>query len=75
MHPPFPRKRGCNESEIEKLQDLGYCKMTFASSYPMLKKLETAQNASTAAKDKNGYGRYCVEPIIIGGARYLVSSQ
>lgn len=72
---PFLERGGCVESEIEKLQDLGYCKKTFASSYPMLKKLEAAQNASTAAKDKNGYGRYYVEPIIIGGARYLVSSQ
>lgn len=72
---PFLEGGGCVESEIEKLQDLSYCKKTFASSYPMLKKLEAAQNASAAAKDKNGYGRYYVEPIIIGGARYLVSSQ
>lgn len=72
---PFLERGGCVESEIEKLQDLGYCKMTFASPYPMLKKLEATQNASTAAKDKNGHGRYYVEPIIIGGAGYLVSSQ
>ena len=72
---PFLERGGCVDSEIENLQDLSYCKKTFASFYPMLKKLEAKQNASIAAKDKNGHRRYYVKPIIINGSRYLVSSQ
>lgn len=72
---PLLERGECAESEIEKLQDSNYCRKTFASSYPMLKKLEATQDASTAAKDQNGHRRYYVKPIIIGEARYLMSSQ
>lgn len=72
---PFLEQGKCSAAEIERLQDLDYCKRTFACSFPMLKKLESGQSASKASKDANGYGRYYVTPITIRNSRYLVSSQ
>ena len=72
---PFLVRGKVSEEEVAKLQSLWYSNETFGLSFPVLKRIESSEDPSAAAKDHKGRNRYWVKPIYIRGERYLVCSQ
>ncbi len=63
------------DSLVEALQDLSYCKKTFALNFPVLLKVNSRETIFQQRKDHLGRDRFYADPVIISGETYLLTSQ
>lgn len=72
---PLLESGAIDSDELDRLQELEYCKNRFGLAYPMLIQLDGDDDPSCRSKDANGHGRYYVKPLLIDGQQYLLTSQ